>query len=222
MLGSRWSGPYCPGASVYSSDLEDGGKMCKGTMGEFKIDLNGNCDDDKGCSLAATGPVCPGVSRGKRDLKGGNRECEIDNRRFQIGPDGKCIDKSNCATSLTSAVKSTAKGMFNSASVSCPTGYTQDINRFITQEQFENGVRKVCKGSDDSRYAYQFIDGKGNVVNQYNQDHMEGKKKRSTQKMCYMRRSKGKTSRSKVCLDKAALQRLIKGARKGGRHSHKK
>lgn len=226
MLGSRWSGPYCPGASVYSSDLPDGGKMCKGSMGTFKINSKSECDDDNGCSLAATGPICPGISRGVRDLKGGNRECILDSEKrvFEIGPNGKCIDNTNCATSLTSAIKATGLGLFNSASASCPTGYLQDIDKFITEEEFNNGVRKACKGSHDSPFAYRFIDAKGKALDQYDvkQTKMTGKKSRSAKKMCYMRKSKGKKSRSKVCLDEAAVKRLMKGARKGGRHSHKK
>jgi hypothetical protein len=221
MYGSRFSSPYCPGVSVYSDDDEDG-KICVGTMGKFRINAHGDCDDDKGCSLAVSGPVCPGVSRGVRDLKGGNRECKVDleNRVFQIGKDGKCIDKSNCALSLKSAVTAIGKGILQSAKGSCPNGYVQDTERFITKEEFDKGVRKACKGSAGSAFEYQFVNGAGTVVDEFNVNH-SGKKSRSSKKMCYMRKSKGKSSRSRVCLDAAAVKRLVKGARKGGRNSHK-
>jgi hypothetical protein len=154
-------------------DAPNGGKVCSGTMGKFNINSNGDCDDDKGCSLAVSGPMCPGISRGTRDLKGGNRECILDTTgmKFEIGKDGKCIDSAKCAPTVAELAKEAAAKLKKS------------------------GMKKRSNKRSNKR------------------------SKRS--KMCYMRKSKGKKSHTKVCMSKSAKERLVKGARKGGRNSHK-
>jgi hypothetical protein len=46
-------------------------------------------------------------------------------------------------------------------------------------------------------------------------------RKSSRSKKCYLRKQKGKRSKTRVCLDADAVMRRKRGARKGGRHSHK-
>ena len=184
MYGSRFSGPYCPGASSYKDDLPNGGKMCSGTMGTFNIDSQGNCDDDNGCSLALTGPMCPGTSRGVADLKNGQRKCTkklvggTAADEFIIGRDGNCVDPNNCSTSLTSVLKKAGGALVEGL----------------------NNLSKM-KGTKSQRKRLNSKKGKA---------------------MCYSRKQKGKSAKKRVCMDSAALKRLKRGARKGGKRSHRK
>lgn len=105
LLGSRFSKPWCPGASTYQSDEKDGGKECKGLMGLFKIDKDGVCASDTGCSLAVTGPACPGVSRGIMDRKGGGRKCKgIMGDEFEIDKDGHCDSDQGCSLAVSGPI----------------------------------------------------------------------------------------------------------------------
>lgn len=227
MYGSRFSGPFCPGASTYSSD-EGSGKICTGSMGKFKINAQGECDDANGCSLAVTGPLCPGVSRGIRDMKDGKRECQIiggSEPPFIINRNGECVDPNHCASTALALAKAGASMVANAAEdayaaakerfkFSCPGAYTENRGVPIDPEWVKKGAVKACKGPDKAIPPMKYLDANGK--------EMSGKKMRKSKgKMCYMRKSKGKKSRSRVCLDASAVKRLVKGARKGGRNSHK-
>ena len=228
MYGSRFSGKPCPGASAYQDDLPNGGKICKvPIVGKpFNIDKDGNCDDDAGCALAASGPMCPGTSRGLYDMKNGQRKCKrLDGGEFIIGKDGKCLDPNNCATSLTSALTSLVAGVKDS--ISCGTGYQRNMDRFISKAEWDAGARQACIGAPDATFSEQLIGKDGKPIDAFNKAH--GKKSRSTskkmsksKKMCYSRKQKGKKSKKSVCLDSSAVMRLKRGARKGGKRSHRK
>jgi hypothetical protein len=77
--GSRFSSPYCPGISVYEDDTDSGGKICKrpsytgepGISVKFKINKNGDCDEDDHKKCATD------VSKSAKDL-------------FKKNRDGKC------------------------------------------------------------------------------------------------------------------------------------
>ena len=225
-FSKRFSPPFCPGVSTYDDDTPDGGKTCKGTMGLFKIDKNGKCNSPKGCSLAVSGPVCPGVSRGIMDLPGGGRQCTVpgSNTKFEIDSKGKCVDKENniCATSLTSVLKSAGKAIVKGANAvgeavgsaveaynqACPGGYSKDPEHVIPQEWIDKGAVSACKDGDNEAY----LDASGK--------QLLGKLSRK-KSMCYMRKQKGKKSKKRVCLNSSALMRLKKGARKGGKKSHR-
>jgi len=121
MLGSRFSSPYCPGTSIYKDDTPDGGKMCEFATSkkQFKINSNGDCDDDAGCAIAVSGPICPGISIGDVDLKGGNRRCNIPGSKegpFEIDKKGNCVDPAHCAVSATSVIKKAAASVADAAS----------------------------------------------------------------------------------------------------------
>jgi hypothetical protein len=226
-------GPICPGTSTSKRSTDDGGKICSGSMGEFKIDKNGNCDDDNGCSLALTGPVCPGASVGLKDRKGGGRICKGFMGDFKIDKNGNCDDDNGCSLAATGPI--------------CP-GVSRGLKDL-------KGGHRQCKipevtlpGNKDKYQPFE-IDQTGKCVDPNNcatsltsvlkagiavgakaiasganaiANKVSGKKSSSRRKsMCYMRKQKGKTSKKRVCLNKSAVARLRRGARKGGLHSHK-
>lgn len=261
MYGSRFSSPYCPGASVYDDDDNDasnaGGKVCKGSMGKFKINSNGDCITQTGCSLAVSGSVCPGVSRGIKDLPNGRRQCQIPGKpTFEIDKDGNCVDPNNCAGSLTGVLKNAANAVADTANAvankvgqsinkagdainkagdaikmaasnavgavqaqyakTCPPGFDRYNDVAIPDAWAAKNAMYAClddndKGKAEADKHILYYDGAGNQV--------LGKK---SHKMCYSRKQKGKKSKKRVCLSHAAVMRLKRGARKGGKHSHKK
>jgi len=216
---------------------------------EFQIDANGKCITDSGCTAANMGNKCPGNSISVVDYPDGTRLCRAKKPdgsafTFKLNAAGDCEDKDNCVTSYASklnalgeTIANAARNVKNSLKNACPDEYTEDLNSRVPADLYAKGANKVCKGQADSKRAVVYVaadgnvlDAQGNPIPEYASaapasdtapDMASGKKKSAKGKLCYLRHvSKGK-GKKRVCMSAKAKARLIRGARKGGRNSHK-
>jgi len=175
-------------------------------------------------------PYCPGVSYYEDDTPSGGKKCKSPlGLEFEIDKDGKCATESGCSIAVSGPVcpgASLGDLDFPDGSRTCTINGKSfkidskgecidksncaDTVAELAKKAYEKGKELASDAYDKGKEAYDKIKNKQGV-----------KSKLKSKLKCYLRKQKGKKSKKRVCLSKKAVQRRLKGARKGGRKSKK-
>ena len=182
-------------------------------------------------------PYCPGVSYYEDDTQSGGKKCKSPTGlEFEIDKDGKCATASGGSIAVSGPVcpgtslgdldfpdgsrtctidgksfKIDSKGECIDKSNCADTAAelakkAYDKGKQLASDAYDKGKQLASDAYDKGKEAYDKIKNKQGVKSKLK---------------CYLRKQKGKKSKKRVCLSKKAVQRRLKGARKGGRKSHK-
>jgi hypothetical protein len=178
-----------------------------------------------------SGPYCPGVSYYVDDTGSGGKKCKSPTGlEFEIDKDGKCATDSGCSIALTGPVcPGTSMGDldFPDGTRQCKgEGKVFKINAngdCIDKNNCASTVAELAKAAADKakELANKAKDSFSKKGVRSRSARKSARKSSRKSKKCYLRKQKGKRSKTRVCLDADAVMRRKRGARKGGRHSHK-